>query len=167
MIEQIEALIRENAKDLVIDNPQVPNEHNEEVIQAASNSVIEGLKGQLNTDNINGLIQSFTQGDSSSAVNTLIKDVQSNFTEKLGTLGLSERTIKSLAASLIPLIISKFMGQNSRKRGLNIQDILKNFADKDGKLAIGDVIGIFDNDDAKGKKKQGGSGLLDQLKDLF
>ena len=162
MLENLEQFIRDNAQDLVVNNNQIPNEHNEQVIQAASGSIVDTLKNQLGSGNIGDIISSFTQGD---GANGLANQATNNFADKLGALGINMDTAKSIGASLIPMIMAKFFNQsNEAGGGFNLQDTL-------GKLA-GGADGKFDLNDVKdmlggGNDGEAGDGLLDKLKGLF
>ncbi len=165
MLENLVQLVRENAQDLVVNNDQVPNEKNEQVIEAASSSITDVLKGQVGSGGIADLISSFTQGGggNSSAVN----QVASNFTDKLSGLGINAVTANSIGAALIPMVMAKFFNKaaDPGDSSFNIQDIL-------GKVA-GGADGKFDLNDVKdmvgGGSKDGaeGGGMLDKLKGLF
>lgn len=161
MIDKIEAFIRENAQDLVVNNSQIPNEQNENVIQAASGSIVEVLKEKMTGGNMGDLISSFTQGGGTQA-KALVENVQSSFSSRLETLGLGNDTVKSLAASLIPLIMSKFFSQGGQGAGFNVQDILGKLAGgADGKFDLNDIAGMFGKDSKEGEAN---GGLLDKLK---
>jgi hypothetical protein len=173
MLENLEQFIRDNAQDLVVNNNQIPNEQNEQVIQAASGSIVDTLKSQLASGNIGDIISSFTQGDGASGVANQATD---NFTNKLGALGINMDTAKSIGAALIPMIIAKFFSQSGASAGanagggFNLQDILGKVAGgADGKFDFNDVKDILSggSKSGDGKEQQGGGGLMDKLKDLF
>lgn len=165
MFENLEQLVRDNAQELVVNNNAVPDEKNEEVIKAASGSIIDSLQSQLSGGNITEMIQSFSQGGASSVV----QNATSNFTDKLGALGINSDTAKNIGASLIPMIVSKlFSGSaNSNGGGFNFQDMLGKIAGgADGKFDMNDVLGMFGKKDDNSGEQQGG-GLMDKLKDIF
>lgn len=170
MLENLEQLVRDNAQDLVVNNNEIPNEKNEQVIQAASGSIVDVLKNQLGNGGIGDLISSFTQGNGAST-NGLTDQVANNFTEKLGALGINMDTAKTLGASLIPMIMAKFFNNagGANAGGFNLQDMLGKFAGgADGKFDMNDVKDLLGgNKAADGKEQPGGGGLLDKLKDLF
>ncbi len=170
MLENLEQFIRDNAQDLVVNNKEIPNEQNEQVIQAASGSIVDTLKNQLGSGNIGDIISSFTQGDSASGV---ANQATNDFTNKLGALGINMDTAKSIGAALIPMIMAKFFNQSNTgggAGGFNLQDILGKVAGgADGKFDLNDVKEMLSggNKTTDGKEQQGGGGLLDKLKDFF
>ncbi len=50
MFEQLMDLIKENSQEAVVSNPDVPNEHNEAVIQEAGNSITSTLQSMMAMD---------------------------------------------------------------------------------------------------------------------
>lgn len=165
MLENLEQLVRDNSQELVIDNPQVPNEKNEQVIQAASSSITDMLKGQNGSGGIADLISSFTQGNG--AGGNALGQITSNFTDKLGGLGINTETAKSIGASLIPMIMSKFFNKaaDPNDSSFNLQDVLGKVAGgADGKFDLNDVKDLFGGSAKDGAE---GGGLLDKLKSLF
>jgi len=51
MLENLNELVRENVQDTVVNNSEIPNEQNEQVIQAASGSIFDTLKDQISSGN--------------------------------------------------------------------------------------------------------------------
>ncbi len=165
MLENLEQLVRENSQELVVNNSQVPNEQNEQVIQAASGSIVDVLKDKIGSGNITDLISSFTQGNG--AGGNSIEQITSQFTNKLSGLGINADTAKGIGASLIPLVLSKFFNKaaDPNDSSFNLQDILGKFAGgADGKFDLNDVKDMFNGG---GKDGNEGGGLLDKLKGLF
>ena len=163
MLENLEKLIRDNAQELVINNPDIPNEQNEQVIQAASGSIVDALKNQIGGGNITDLIGSLGQGNAGAVVN----EVSDSFAGKLGALGINMDTAKSIGAALIPMIMAKFFNKaaDPKDSSFDLQDILGKLAGgADGKFDLNDITDMLGG--GKGKDGAGG-GLLDKLKGLF
>ena len=47
MFEQLMDLVKQNSGEAVVNNSAVPNEQNEEVMSAASGSIMDSLKGMM------------------------------------------------------------------------------------------------------------------------
>ena len=47
MLEELFNLVKGSAQDTVINNPDIPNEHNNEVIAEATNTVASGLRNMV------------------------------------------------------------------------------------------------------------------------
>ncbi len=159
MLENLEQLVRENAQELVVNNSAVPNEQNEQVIQAASGSIVDVLKEKAGSGNIGDLISSFTQGGGN------LEQITSSFSDKLGGLGINAETAKSIGSSLIPMVMSKFFNKaaDPNDSSFDLQDILGRFGGADGKFDLNDVKDLLGG----GQDGQAGGGLLDKLKGLF
>lgn len=169
MEQQLEQLIRDNAQDSVINNDQVPNEKNEQVIHAASSSITDVLKEKSGSGGIAELISSFTSGNGDGG-NT-VEQVKNTFASKLGGLGINADTAKSIGASLIPMIMSKFFNKaaDPNDSSFNLQEIIGKFAGgADGKFDMNDVKDMFNGGD-KGASSdgKGDGGIVDKLKGLF
>jgi hypothetical protein len=55
MFEEIMQLVKKHAQDAVVNNPAVPNENNEAVIQEAGSSIVNELKNLFNSGGISNL----------------------------------------------------------------------------------------------------------------
>ncbi|MCZ4245188.1 DUF937 domain-containing protein [Pedobacter punctiformis] len=169
MLENLNELVRENAQDAVVNNSAIPNEHNEAVIQAASSSIFDTLKDKLTSGDIGSLTDIFKGGNAEGSA--VANQASGSFIDKLGSLGISGDTAKSIAAAIIPVIISKFTQKTNdpNDSSFNIQDVVGKLAGgADGKFDLTDVIGMItgNKDQAAGAQPDGG-GILDKLKGMF
>lgn len=163
MLEQIQNIIKGYAQEAVSANDNIPTEKNEAAAQAASDSVIDVLKQKLASGDINSLLDSFKDQKSMGDTGT---EISNSFAQKLSGLGINMDTAKTVAMSLIPVILSK-LGKSSGG-GLNMQDLLSQFSGKGGGIdlsAIGNMLG--GSTDKTGKQDGGSNDLLGKLKDLF
>lgn len=173
MLENLSQLVRENVQDTVVNNSEVPNEQNEEVIQAASGSIFDSLKDQLASGNVGGLAEIFNSGNAENSPVT--QQAAGNFTDKLAGLGINAETAKKLAATIIPVIIGKLTQKTAdpADSSFNIKDVLGSLAGgSDGKFDVSDVIGMFNGGGQAQQNNQPGAaptegGILDKLKGMF
>ena len=168
MERQLEQLIRDNGQDCVMDNDQVPNEKNEQVINAASSSITDVLKEKSSSGGTTDLINSFTSGNGDGG--NMVEQVKNTFASKLSGLGINAETAKSIGAALIPLIMSKFFNKaaDPNDSSFNLQEIIGKFAGgADGKFDMNDVKDMFNGGD-KGASSddKGDGGIVDKLKGL-
>lgn len=168
MLENLNQLVRENVQDTVVNNSEVPNEQNEEVIQAASGSIFDSLKDQLASGNVGGLAEIFNSGNAEGSAVT--QQAAGNFTDKLAGLGINAETAKKLAATVI---IGKLTQKTAdpNDSSFNIKDVLGSLAGgSDGKFDVSDVIGMF-NGGGQQSNQAGAApaenGILDKLKGMF
>lgn len=172
MLENLNELVRENVQETVVNNSEIPNEHNEAVIQAASGSIFDSLKDQLSSGNIGSLAEIFNGGNADGSA--VSQQASGSFIDKLSGLGINAETAKNLASTIIPGIIGKLTQKTAdpNDSSFNIKDILGNLSGgADGKFDVNDVIGMFNG----GQNQQPGEigatpnegGILDKLKGMF
>lgn len=170
MLENLNQLVRDNVQDAVVNNSEIPNEQNEAVIQAATGSIFDTLKDQVSSGNIGALADVFNSGNPGDSAVT--QQAAGSFTDKLAGLGINSTVAKTLAASIIPMIIGKLTQKaaDPNDGSFNITDILgKLGGGADGKFDVSDVIGMFTGGQAQNGQSaeaQGG-GMLDKLKGMF
>lgn len=126
MFEQLTQLIQQSGQQSVIDNPEVPNEHNDAVIAEAQNSILSTF-GQLNA---NGETEQVNEA-LSSADHPVTQNIQQNFAGNImEKFGINSATATSIAATLIPTVLNAIKGGGNQTggagggNGFNIQDIL-------------------------------------------
>lgn len=169
MLENLEQLIRDNAQDVIVNNSDVPNEQNEAAIQAASGSIFDTLKNQLSTGNISELAAAFNQ-NSVDAENPMVQQATASFTDKLAGFGINTESAKSIGASLIPMIMAKFINKTNDPNDstFNVKDVLGKLAGgDDGKFDLNDVMGMFTGGQDNNSSSSAGGGIVDKLKGLF
>jgi hypothetical protein len=128
MFEQLTQLIQQSGLQSVINNPEVPNEHNDGVIAEAQNSILSTF-GQLNasgeTQQVNDAL--------TSADHPVTQNIQQNFAGSImEKFGINSATATSIAATLIPTVLNAIKGGGTAGgatsggggNGFNIQDIL-------------------------------------------
>lgn len=170
MLENLMQLVRDNVQEAVVNNSDIPNEQNEAVIQAASGSIFDTLKDQLTSGNVGGLVDLF-KGDSTDG-SAVTQQAAGSFQDKLAGLGINSTIAKSIAAAVIPMIISKFTQKTNdpNDSSFNIQDVLGKLAGgADGKFDLTDVMGMITG---SGQQQAGATpaqdgGILDKLKGMF
>ena len=106
MLDELLNLIRQNGQQAVVENKDIPNEHNEAVMEEAQHSIVNGLSGVTDPNQLKGLFDSVKSGqtESNPAVQQISNDFMGNITQKFG---INASTASSIAASLIPLVLGK------------------------------------------------------------
>ncbi|SDG88327.1 hypothetical protein [Chitinophaga filiformis] len=131
MFEQLTQLIQQSGLQSVINNPEVPNEHNDAVIAEAQNSILSTF-GQLNA---NGETQQVNEA-LASADHPVTQNIQQNFAGNImEKFGINSATATSIAATLIPTVLNAIKGgggTSGATGGLNIQDILSSLGGNSG-----------------------------------
>jgi len=131
MFEQLTQLIQQSGLQSVINNPEVPNEHNDAVIAEAQNSILSTF-GQLNA---NGETQQVNEA-LASADHPVTQNIQQNFAGNImEKFGINSATATSIAATLIPTVLNAIKGgggASGASGGFNIQDILSSLGGNSG-----------------------------------
>lgn len=153
MLDQLTQLAQQFGVETVINNPAVPNEKNEAVINEASSSVITGLQKMVAEGDLSQLASLF-QGDnakdsSNPAVQKLTQQLAGNLNKKLG---IDNSAAAGVATSIIPKILASLVGKakDPNDSSFEISDILS-------AISGGNNAGIMD-----AISKYGGQFGLDQ-----
>ncbi|MFT4024502.1 MAG: hypothetical protein QM664_12035 [Flavihumibacter sp.] len=187
MLENLMNLIKEQAGDAVINNPAVPDEQNNAVLQETGASIITGLQQMLAGGQAKEVISMFSNPDNVNQSNPAVQQISGNLLESLtGKLGLGKEAAGGIIASLLPMILKQFAsraanpGDNSfslpeifgqlsggKTSGIDIGGLIGKFAqggmdrDGDGDVDLNDLTAAF-----SGVGSSGG-GLLDSLAGMF
>ncbi|MFB6455697.1 hypothetical protein ACE38W_10535 [Chitinophaga sp. Hz27] len=191
MLEQLLQLVQEHAQGAVVNNPAVPNEQNQAVMQAATESITNGLRQELANGNTEGVL-SLLGGQSETNGNPVVNNISNNFLDTLlQKFNLDKGAATQLAGSLIPSVLGSLVNKTNdpsnnhfsldgilgsltggASSGLNLGDMLgklKSGLDKngDGNVDLNDLKDILSNG---AKSQQGGQqegGIGGMLKNLF
>ena len=149
MFEQLMDLVKQHSGEAIVNNPDVPNEQNEAVTQAAGTSIMDSLKNLASSGGISQLTNLFHSQNSGQDVSdhpvtqTVSSDLVSNLMSKFG---LSSDKASGIANSLVPDIMSKLGGGSG---GFDLQGMLNGLGggaldrNHDGKVDMGDIKGLF------------------------
>lgn len=165
MFDQIENLIKGYAQEVITGNKDIPSDKNAAAADAASSSIMDVLKQKMSSGDGSSLINSFKDED---ALKETTTEMSGNFAQKLSGLGIDLDKAKTIAISLIPMIMSKF-SQSSGKSGFNVQDMLAQLGGKGGNFDLSSLGNLFGQSEGKkdANDSKGDDGLMGKLKDLF
>jgi len=128
MFDQLTQLVNQFGGDDVVNNPAVPNEHNEAVMEHASGSILDSLKN-IATQNggaemIGNLFNGNNAGDAS---NPVVQQITQQLSGSLGEkFGLSSDAASGVAGSLIPNVLGSLIGgaKDPNNPGIQISDVI-------------------------------------------
>lgn len=195
MLENLLNLIRENAGDTIVNNPDIPNERNEEAIQETSASILSGLQGMMAQGGSREVLGMFARGEVDQN-NPVVQNLSGNVIENMmGKFGLDRGKAGALVSSLLPVILNQLvrktndpsnngfsldglLGQLSggRTSGMNLEGMLGKLAggsldrDGDGDVDFQDLAGMFTGGGAppsNNSSQPAGGNALDALKGIF
>lgn len=173
-------LIRQNAGSAITNNPAIPNERNEEAVQATGNSIISSLQNALSGGGIKDVMRMFSNGTADN--NPVVSQASGNLVETLkDRFGLSTDQAAGVADNVVPNVMNQlaqktadpadnsFDVQNifnqlsgGKTSGLNIQGMLGKFKgvldkDHDGDVDLQDIQSVF----------SGGGSIMDKVKSML
>ncbi len=183
-------LVQESAQGAVVQNSAIPDEHNQGVIQEATQAISGGLQQELANGGFQNVLKTLG-GQQGLEGNPLVNNISQNFMEGITKkFGINSQTAASLASTLIPLILSKLVHKTNdandnsfdlssifssltggQSSGLNLNSILQSVAGKgldrdgDGDTDLNDITSMISGA-AQGQQQSGG-GIMGALKGIF
>jgi uncharacterized protein YidB (DUF937 family) len=191
MLEVLQGLIQQYGQGAVVNNPAVPNQHNEGVMNEVMEGLVGGLSKQANSQGGLGSLLGLLGGGNSSqglmsnpVVSNIAQSVIANLMQKFG---LSNSAAASVVASMLPSVLGSLISKandpdddsvntggimdvlsGGKTSGIDFGGLLSRGADafSDGKLDMNDLINIAGG--LGGGKQQGnGGGIGGLLGGLF
>lgn len=174
MLENLLDLIKQHAGTAIVNNPAIPNEHNDAAIAEAGNSITDELKKMLAGGNAQDVVNLFNHQGGNIANTPAAQQISSGFIQNLmGKFGLGEGAASGIAASLIPTVLEKLVHKTNdpNDSSFNIQSIVGSLvgggqqqAGGGGGLNIQSILSQFTGG---GNAGGAGGGILDTLKGLM
>ncbi|KQS30650.1 hypothetical protein ASG33_09660 [Dyadobacter sp. Leaf189] len=116
MFDELFKIIQQSGQQAVVDNDQVPNEHNEDVLREAHTAVVNGLGNVQASGKVDGLVNSVQSGSAQS--NPAVQQISNNFMGSImQKFGINASTASSIAAAVIPMVISKVIAGRGAQGG--------------------------------------------------
>jgi hypothetical protein len=111
MFEKLFMLVKNNAGMAVINNPEVPEKYREAIINEASSSIIEVLKGQMESGRLKDIVRYFQYPEIYQ--NPLVNSVVNKFAGKLNKYyGMENAVALRVANDLMPPVMNELIRQS-------------------------------------------------------
>src|ERR1700743_2079049 len=115
MFEKLFLLVKNNAETAVISNPLIPEKYRDAVINEASSSIIEALKGQMESGKLKDLVKYFQF--SGVYNNPLISIAVKKFANKLNNFyNIDSAEAMKIANALIPPVMQEMIKESKREQ---------------------------------------------------
>ena len=185
MLEQLFNLVKGSANDAVIKNTDVPDDHNNEVIAEATNTVASGLRNVVAGGGLQSIISLFTNKDQQGAgnkgllSNAIVNMMTGHFAGKLmSKFNLADNKASNVAHSLIPAVIGNLIHKTNdpANNGFSLEGLLNSITggksneviqeqENSGNSGFNfrDLIGQFTGG---GQQNTGGNGIMDIISKL-
>lgn len=187
MLETLMNLVREHAGTAVTNNPAVPKEQSENVMQTVASSILGGLGQQAQGGGLGNIISMITNGGQNVQQSPVTQGVQQNVEQNLmQKLGISPQVAMSIASAVVPIVLSKLMNKASdpNDKSVDANSMLgaatgqqgtdwmgmAQSAMADGKLDMSDLMRVFNGQGGQakeGNQQSSGGGLGGMLGGLF
>lgn len=148
MLDQLVQLVKQHAGDAIINNPAIPNQHNDAAISDVANSILSGLQSHASGGNIQNIVSLFQNGGGSSLTNhPLVSSMISNAASSLSSkFGVNPSVGSSIASSLLPTVINKFISKTNdpNDSSFDLSNILQTVSGNSG-LDLSSLMGQVTN----------------------
>lgn len=193
MLEVLQGLIQQYGQGAVVNNPAVPNQHNEGVMNEVMEGLMGGLSNQANSQGGLGSLLGLLGGGAGSGQGMMSNPIVGNIAQSvIGNLmekfGLSNSAAAGVVASMLPQVLGSLINKSNdpdddsvnaggimdvlsggKTSGIDFGSILSQGAGAlaDGKLDMNDLINIAGGAMGGNKQQGGGGGLGGLLGGLF
>lgn len=176
MLDMLMNLVQQHSGQAVINNPAIPNEQNDTVMQTVASSILSGLGQQAQGGGLGNLLGMVVNGGNNVQQNPVTSGVQQHVEQSLmEKLGISPQVAMSVASAVVPMVLGKLMnkaadpndssvdgnsilGAATGNQGVDWMGMAGS-AMADGKLDMNDLLRVVG--------QQGGGGLGSMLGGLF
>ena len=173
MLKELFDLVKGHATDTVINNPAVPDEHNNDVIAEATNTVASGFRNVVAGGGVQSLLNLFSGGSDKKSLlsNPIISMMMGHFAGKLmSKFNMNNTQANNLSGSLIPNVLSSLISKTNdpNESGFSLEKLLGSITgnksdvsgDQNSGGGIGDLLKQFSGGE------QSGGGIMDIVKSL-
>ncbi len=125
MLNNLTDLVKGLAGDAVINNPDIPNEHNDAVVAEATHTVASGLQNVAAGGGLQNILSLFggssqVGGSNGLSNNSIVNSMVSQFSGKLmSKFGLGSSQASSVANNLIPNVMSGLINKTNDPNNSN------------------------------------------------
>jgi len=163
MLDNLINLVKQQAGSAIINNNAIPNEQNNDAIETASHSILNGLKGAVANGNINEVMGLFG-GKQDVTQNPVTRHIEGGFIQNLmAKFGLDHLQASGIATSLIPMVLEKLVHKTNdpNDSSFDLQSMLGQITG--GNTNVQDIMSKFSTSSAG----TAAGGLMDKVKGFF
>ena len=121
MLDQLISLVKEHAGEAIVNNPAIPNEHNDAAIRETATGIFESLKSQAGQGGLGDLFQS------GAANNPLVGQISTVVVQQLSSkFNIDSAQDGTIVQQLIPAVMNRFVEKTNdpADSSFNMDDIL-------------------------------------------
>jgi hypothetical protein len=133
MLDQLMKLLSDQGQQHVVENPDVPNEHNQQILGEAGNSIFNGLQGALANGGLAQIMRLFSNsrggsglggnsgGISSLISNPMVQNIIQSFVGRLtNQYKMSPAAAQNVGNTLIPNVLGGLVNQVNDRNNSSI-----------------------------------------------
>ena len=169
MLDNLFDLVKSHAGDAIINNPAIPNEHNDAAVEVAASSIFDTLKNAASGGNISNIMSMFSGGASNAASSPLANIMHSSMVQNLmHKFGLDQGAASNVASVMLPNVLENLVHKtnDANDSSFDIQSILQKVTGGGAGFDIGSLVNQFTGS-GNANQAQSGGGIMDTIKGLF
>lgn len=150
MLEQLLKLVREHATQHIVNNPAVPNQHNDAAINATSSAIEQGLRGAFDGGQLKDLLSLLGGRTQANTQNPIVGQIAGMLSQNLtGKCGVRSSSAQSIASQLIPVVLGSLSQRtnNPADSSFDMNGIFNHLSGgKAGGVDFGSLLSKMDRD---------------------
>jgi hypothetical protein len=163
MLDQILDLVKQYGQSTIVENPAVPNQHNDQALGVTASAITTGLKSAIEGGNLPQLLCLLGNSEElmkSPIVQSIIRSVTQEYTNKLE---VSPENAPAVATDTVQQVLAGALSKFSAGGGADFAALAQSFlggqsgsltsaldVNKDGKVDMGDAISKLTGNNALG-----------------
>jgi hypothetical protein len=124
MFDNLLKLVKEHAGDAIINNPAIPNEKNDAAVETTATSIVDTLKAQVSSGNVDSLTN-LLKGKSTASplTNSIQIKVVDNLMKKFG---IDNARATQIASTLVPKVMDNFVKKTNdpNDKSFELSDVM-------------------------------------------
>lgn len=165
MLEKLMGLIQDHSQDAIVNNPAIPNEHNDSAMQTILGAIKSGMQQQVQGGaggmaGLAGLLggQSGTSGSGLMSNPIVAGIAQQAISGLMQKFGLGNNAASGIVSQVLPGVMGSMVSQTAdpSNSNFNMGDIMNVMAD--GKVDMNDIMNVAGKFMGGGQGQQGGGG---------
>ena len=173
MLKELFDLVKGEATDTVINNPDVPNQYNNDVVAEATNTVASGLRNVVAGGGVQNVLSMFGGNTNKKSLlsNPIVSMMMGHFASKLiNKFKMGPSQANNLSGNLIPNVLGQLINKSNDRNdsSFSLEKLLASITggrSNEVTSQSGGIGGLL-NQFNGGSQSNGGGGLMDIVKSL-
>jgi hypothetical protein len=144
MLENLINLVKENAKEAIIDNPAIPNDQNDAACETTATSIFDSLKNILGKGGLESVTQLFS--NDSETQGSAVTEISDNVAgELVNKFGLENSAASGIVQTLVPTVMGQLTSKTNDPddSSFDLKSIVGSLAGDDSGGILGKLKGMI------------------------